>query len=511
MKKLLLHLGLAALALGVASGVQAQNQFEGEDIFVRGAGPPLPVDWGTDPSQQLLNDGTGGDQTAADTIWSRNIALAAGSTTMPVRWKMGAADWSPEYPQGDNSFIRPDLSGGVVKYVFDTTQYGDGFVPDPNGGSQKGIVYTIPKPVYTTDTVRVVGDFISEIGGGSWDQASAQGDMNDNGTGGDATAGDGIYTLSVTGLSPGVKNYKVMISPQIYSWDCQINTGGFLGFGAGGNLQFTVLASSDNIKIQADTNKGRTKVTNDNPAVNPGPPFFGTSSLWSTSIGAATQLYDNGTNGDVTSGDGIHSRVFTANAAATTATVRILQGVGPSYPGSGGYPLGNIVNGQKVLVQFDTNVLADGYSPNTRYVWTDPASRRNAPYVQPVGLLVDLGGAGDWDINATAFALNDTGATGDVAAGDGIFGGTFACGAINNRGWKAIGLQGSWDYQFGGAGDGSTYQGNNPTVNITVPAGSVTFQVDAASGRIGIGATLPTRPASFNASASSDVKDWMLF
>ncbi len=525
MRTTILRFGLAAILAAVAFPAPAATQFEGQDIFVRGAAPPLAVDWAADPSQQLKDDGLNGDVTANDGIYSVNINTSpspSGSfatTTGPARWKMGAASWNPEYPAGANSFMRRDAVG-VVKFVFDTVPKNDGYLPDPNGTTQKGIVYTIPKPVYTTDTVRVVGDFIGELpGGAAWNTSNTAGNMNDAGTGGDAVAGDGIYTLSATGLSAGTKNFKILINPDDQAappisggaWDMTISTLGF-AYDAGGNIQFTVFAPADNIKVLFDSAKGRYKITNDNPLANPGPPFFATSVLWGTTLDATTQLYDNATNGDISAGDGVYSRTFTVATGATSSTVQVRQGVGPSYPGTGGYPIGNTTNGQKVLVQFDTNVRADGYTPNTRYVWTDPASRRAAPYVQVVGdFQIDLGAAGNWDNNNAAFQLADAGAAGDVTAGDAIFAATFACPALTSKVFKAVGLANSWDFQFGGAGDGSTYLGNNPGVSFTVPAGTVTFQVDTVTGRINTGAVLPFANPTRNASANADVHDWTMY
>ncbi|MFH0794749.1 MAG: choice-of-anchor X domain-containing protein [bacterium] len=500
--------GLAGLLLLVGLQAQAQNQFEGVDIYVTGATSSLgSFTPGHSPSFQLRDDGTLGDATASDKIYS--VDLTPPAQLGKPNWKVASIGWSPvSVPGGtDNSFCR--LTGAGLKFVFDTNTKGDGYVPDPDGSSIKGFLYTIPSAIASSDTVRATGSFVSELGGADWNAADPAGLMHDDGINGDTTASDGIYTLAFTGIPIGSYEFKITFNAD---WGLQISSVGFAN--GGGNVSLPVLATTDNIKILANINTGRVKVENDNPLANPGPPFFATSSAWGTGLGSTTQLFDDGTNGDVTGSDGIYSRTFVASGASSY-TVQVKQGLGPSYPGTGSYPFKTGAPGQAVLVQFDTNTVSDGYSPSTRYVWVDPAARRIIPYVQAVGdFMADLGGSGNWNNNDPNFELLDGGATGDAVAGDAIYAKSFTNpSGVTSRQFKGLGQQGSWDYQFGGAGDGATLSGNNPAITFSVTAGTdVTFQVDAVTGRIAVGTTLPTRPATIDAAAATTAAThWELY
>lgn len=515
MKYDFLYVGMAAVIAFSAVSAQAQNQYNGVDIYATGENPPLDgFSPGGTPALQLRDDGTNGDAASGDGVYSVDYSITSNSQValyQRFQWKVASAGFSPvSYPFGvDNSYSR--FIPGNMKFIFDTVPKNDGFVPDPNGGTILGVLYTVPSPVVPGDTVRATGSFGSELGGNDWDNTDNTTLMNDSGTGGDETAGDGIYTLSFTGIPADSYDFKITFNG---SWDLQVSA---IGFATGGsNLNLNVAAPTDNIAILFDSATGRVKVTNDNPLVNPGPPFFGTSAAWSNQLGEATQLYDDGTNGDVTSGDGIHSRVFTT-VAAGDFTAQVKQGQGPSYPSTGGYPMDIATTGQLVLLQFDTNTLADGYSPSTRYMWTDPASRHVPSAVQAVGSFQDEFGGADWDANDPNFNLSDAGIDGDLVAADMLYGKNFvAFAGASGAQFKAV-IPPGFEFQFGGAGDGYTRNGNNPTITFTAAGGqTVNFQVDAITGRIAAfvntAATPPDRPDSINAvPGASSVNDWVLY
>lgn len=514
---MLKHLiGLSLLAAGlvmVPAAGTAQNEYTGVNIYVTGDSnidPPSGFSPG-DASNQLLNDGTGGDAIASDGIWTRDVTATApsGHFLSRTQWKVASTGFSPVSIPGGfaNSYTRISTTGSVTRFFFDTVTRNDGYIPDPGvSGTVPGLLYTSPSPTYSTDTVRATGSFLSELGGSDWDANDNNGLMVDDGTGGDDINGDGIYTKSMTGLPPDTYAFKITFNG---SFDLQISENGYST--DGNNLTFASFSASDNIRILFDSNYGRVKVENDNPLANPGPPFFATSDAWGTTLDASTQLYDDGTNGDVTSGDGIHSRDFVVLVAGDHA-VKARQGVGPAYPGTGdGYPMDGLTTGQAVKVQFDTNTPGDGYSPSTRYVWTDPASRRVPPRVQAVGdFMVDLGGLSDWNANDPFFELVDDGTSGDLTAADGVFAKNFGPTVLNNKNYKGVGSP-NFDFQFGGAGDGYTKFGNNPNVLFSVLAGDVIFQIDAVTGRVGVGATGPTRPPSLNDAPASSVTDWSVY
>ncbi|MCX7019338.1 MAG: choice-of-anchor X domain-containing protein [bacterium] len=500
----------AAMALAVTCVTHALFAvFPTPPLYVTGIGPVFDPAWspGT-PEYQMTALGDG--------IFYADITAKGqgGGGACTFEWKAVGSSWSDGDAPQDNATGVAETTGSVIRLLVDTVARTDGFLPNVGEYGARGVCCTEPSVVYTTDVVRATGNFISELGGTNWDASSTYTVMYDDGTHGDEVAGDSTYTLAMSGLTAGNYEFKISFSGE---WNRQISTTGFTS--AGGNIPFKSLGPADNLKILADVKHGRTKIVS-NMAV-PGPPFYGVSAAWGLSMNSSTVLFDDGTCGDVTAGDKIYSRAFAVNAP-TQYTLKAQQGVGPEYPGTGsvggfppgGYPFETVTTGQIILMQFDTNVLADSYVPNTRYVWTDPVSRRIPPYVQAIGdFMIDLGGAGNWNNSDPNFQLLDNGLNGDVVAGDNIFAATFANPAgVPSRQYKAIGLQGSWEYQFGGAGDGYTRNGNNPTIIIDVPApANVIFQTDATTGRIGIGGNLPTRPPTINAQAPTDVADWMLY
>lgn len=516
MRKIIISMGLITACSCVAVvSAQDQNQFNGVDIFATGENPPLDgFSPGNTPGLQLRDDGTNGDATPDDGIYSVDFQIAPNTEVVEgqrFQWKVASSGFAPvSYPFGtDNGFSR--FLPGNMKFVFDTQPKADGFNPDPNGSNILGILYTIPSPVLPTDAVRLAGSFGSELGGNDWTNDDDLTRMLDDGTGDDETAGDGIYTFSFTGVPAGGYEFKIVLNA---NWDLQVSA---IGFATGGsNIALNVAAATDNIKILFDSNTGRVKIENDNPLVNPGPPFYGTSAAWSEQLGAATQLYDDGTNGDVTANDGIHSRVFTT-VDSGQMNAQVKQGQGPSYPESGGYPMNIATTGQLVLLQFDTNSMTDGYSPATRYMWTDPASRYLVSAVQAVGSFQDEFGGAEWDANDPNFNLSDAGTEGDLTAADMLFGKDFiAFAGVSGAQYKAV-IPPGWDFQFGGAGNGFTRNGNNPAITFTATAGqTANFQVDAITGRIAafVNTTpvAPSRPASINAlPMPSNVSDWAIY
>lgn len=499
MKMALLKLGLTVGTLAVVAMAQGQVPAA---VYLTGPTPELDG-WGpgATASLQMKDDGTGGDAVAGDGIYTLAYTPTA-STGGIIQWKCAAPGWGWSVP-GDNSICKL-TTGTVTKFCVDTNTKGDGWVPDPDGAGTKGFAYTIPALYGASDVIRVTGGF------DGWNNTDAAAVMHDDGLNGDQTAGDGIYTLALPSMTPGTQEFKITVNG---SWSNTISKTGYCS-NDGGNSAFNVLASTDNVKIMFNAATGRVKVSNDNPSLNPGPPFFATSDAWGTALDNTTKLYDDGTMGDKTAGDKIYSRQFTVyNAPALEQSLQIKQFVGPTYPATGNYPI-QVTTGTQCLVQFDTNTYSDGCAPSTRFVWTDPATRRTVSYVQAVGdFMVDLGNSDNWISGAPAFQLFDAGANGDVTSGDGIYAKTFTAPALTGKQFKAVGSEGgSWKYQFGGPGEGATVNGNNTSMIFSTAGGALTFQVDTVTGRVGVGAAKPTRPSTINAvPAVSAVSDWSLF
>ncbi|MCX7719252.1 MAG: hypothetical protein N2111_12750 [Candidatus Sumerlaeaceae bacterium] len=510
-----------------------------QPFYIRGDNPPL--DGFPACTIEIYDNGTNGDDVAGDGIWKRDFTVVTPSSQPANRfnWKVAECDWSPEFPAAfDNSMGVADTAGATIKFVLETAAKNDGYLPDVGVAGQTGILYTVPSPITLTDVMRITGDFQSELGGSDWDASALNTIVKDDGLAPDATAGDNIYTVGFTGLPANTYQFLVTVNG---GYDKMIKTRGFSA-GSGGNFTFTVLSPTDNVKFEVNRLTGRVKISNDNPLLNPGPPFYALSQGWSTVLGPATQLYDDGTNGDVTSGDGIHSRSFLVTNGAdpgTTRALKIAQGVGPQYPGSGsvssdeGYPY-SVTTGTTILVQFDTNTYTDGYLPNTRFCWVNPAARvqfdttvytgnpSNAPagsqFVQAVGNLVNLGGLTEgWADNSATFQLLDNGVSNDGPAGNGVFGGSFSNPlGVNGENFKVIGgpVGNRYLIQMGGAGEGLNKGGNPANQALpNIPAGTnVVWVVDAVLGRTAVNPSgQPTRPATFNAGAGAGVGDWSIY
>ncbi|MCX7624655.1 MAG: hypothetical protein N2Z21_00335, partial [Candidatus Sumerlaeaceae bacterium] len=341
-------------------------------------------------------------------------------------------------------------------------------------------------------------------------------EVKDDGVAPDATAGDGIYTGQFA-ISPGSYGYLVLpcFGTDNGSWDLKLSQ---RGIADGANLQLIVVGS-DPITFYVDTNKGRVK------AVSTAPPITypcALSTAWNTTPGPATQLFDNGTNGDAVAGDGVYARAFTVTAASGSGIDKVqVFNNGNLYPASAGLPFKSW-NGATVIVSFDMNTYADGYTPATKIVWVDPAKRILPGDVGgPTGVHVtgdfvsDLGGS-NWNPGDPLTQLVDNGTNGDAVSGDKIYTITFPGAivpAMSSKNWKATG--GSWDWQYGGTDNGFTLNGNNPNMPLATTAGQdLQFKVDAITGRAGYGQPTiadPTRVGNAVLNNSSGVADWQLF
>lgn len=496
-----LTLTVAALA-AVAAVATAQPW---ANNYAVGDGPVFNPGWDPGASAYLMTN-LGGNVYGIDIVAGGNGPGAYNR----FQWKVSDGTWSNTAPANttENAYGRA-TSGATVSLRCDFNAQGDGFIPDKGVNGQNGILYTIPKVWDGAAKVILAGDF------NGWNNATTSTyELKDDGVAPDATAGDGFYTGQFT-FTPGTYGFLVLpvFGSDPGSWDLKLSQ---RGIADGGNLQL-VVTGSDPYKFTVDTNKGRIKIESTAPPITYP---CALSSAWSTVPGTATQLFDDGTNGDAVSGDGIYSRVFTVTNASGSGidTVNVLHNSN-TYPATGGYPFTS-ANGVSVLVSYDTNTYADGFQPATKIVWVN-ASRRILPGDPngPTGVHVtgdfvaDLGGS-NWNPGDPLTQLVDDGTNGDSTAGDRIYTITFPGAIVPNmsgKNWKAAG--GNWDWQYGSPDNGFTRFGNNPSMSLSTTAGTdLQFKVDAITGRAGYGQPTianPTRPAVLNNNAA--VADWQLF
>jgi hypothetical protein len=509
-----------------SSATDPGNKYNGAAIYVVGEGSALygyaSADIGKDPMLQLHDDGTNGDAVASDGIYSITFTPLTGTGAAKLNWKVASANYDISIPSGTNNSVWRPQAGVATTFYLDTTTKADSFIPNPGLDGAVALLYTSPSFVKASDTIRASGDFNSELGSGAdYSTTATNIIMHDDGLNGDATASDGIYALRFTGIPVGNYSFKVTANG---AFTIQVGNSGYDSDNAynanGGGISFPVLATTDTVTLNFAIATGRYRIQSTNPLASAGPPWYALSPSWGTTPSAANQMYDDGTHGDITSSDGVYTRQMRVANVATTHALRIAQNIGAWYPlttdfsNGGGYPFQTTTANQQVLVQFDTNVRNDGFSPKTRYAWTDPASRRTPTYVQVVGTIqTALGGNSDWNSADTNFEAKDLGTNGDVTAGDLIYALSVTGGpATTGKVYKAIGGTNGFTYQFGGEGDGATYKGNNPSLSGDTPASPI-FQIDAVTGRVGLGASKPVRPATINATttAPNAARGWALY
>ncbi len=131
-------------------------------------------------------------------LWRRTINLNDGTHEYKV---LESDDWNGNDFPGNNQVFTLTEPGEVAFYV------NCGVVVSYGMGDEYVFHSTNP-PV-------VCGNFLSEIGGTDWNVQTILTQMNDNGTSGDATANDGIYSFQ-TQIPQGYYEYKIVLNN---NWD----------------------------------------------------------------------------------------------------------------------------------------------------------------------------------------------------------------------------------------------------------------------------------------------------
>lgn len=192
---------------------------------------------------------------------------------------------------------------------------------------------------------------------------------------------------------------------------------------------------------------------------------------------AGNPMYDDGTNGDLVAGDGIHSvEIVIPTAGRYEWKATAFGSWDSSWPISGNSWMITSSDNETVLFTFDSNVPGDGWLPDGNVPHS--SHTRGDPYVLVGSLGSELGGA-DWD-PAGSLVLHDDGLDGDIIAGDGVY--TFV-GDIATAGtyeWK-VAVNNDWGEQFGA--DGPSINASTVQLEVTDPV-SLRFLLDTNSGRI---------------------------
>src|ERR1035437_231165 len=206
---------------------------------------------------------------------------------------------------------------------------------------------------------------------------------------------------------------------------------------------------------------------------------------WCSSCNA---MYDDGTNGDAVSGDGI----FTANITIATPgryEWKVTKSdLSTSYPSPGNCWVLTTIPNQVVKFTFNSNTLADIWQPNNNILNADD---------MPANNILAVGDLQGWN-NSGPQIMHDDGLDGDWLAGDGIYCWHYVVATPGTYSWKAV-ISGTWD---GWGSDDRGVNANNASVITNAPNQDVYMYLDKNTGRITstIIDALPVELNSFTAS-----------
>jgi hypothetical protein len=190
---------------------------------------------------ELKDDGTGGDVTAADGVYSASVVIAAAGV---YEWKAATTDWTNAWPGSGNCWFITTGANESVLLTFDANAAGDGWAPDqfwPHSDKTRGTSY------------KVVGSLQTELGDANdWDPVGGTLVLHDDGLGGDAAAADGIYTYCGNVSTAGTHEWKVAVNAD---WAQQFGTD---GASINASTWFVTVANDgDPWCFELDTNRGR--------------------------------------------------------------------------------------------------------------------------------------------------------------------------------------------------------------------------------------------------------------
>lgn len=323
--------------------------------------------------------------------------------------------------------------------------------------------------------------------------------MHDDGLNGDKVAGDGIYSVQVpmsnyalttseTRSYRVVSNYNTS-SATLETIGCDVNSQTNWGFAyKGSTLPITVVFSSDTILLECDTLQGRIRATHSGSSSAPWYALGDLSGLIPSDT--VNRMYDDGTHGDPTAGDGKYSITVNATFSTNTHWVNVINEFNQRHPSdasnSGSWFAGT--TGQNVVITFDTNTYTDGFLPYTNFAYTTDTSTIGAHVYCVVGDLSTFFGYGtiNFDLHSVyTAAYNASPLYFDQSAGDSIF--TFqnvvvpAVTTTSQMRWKWT-LDDVYTQQIGANGRS---MGNPPNNLINAIGGdTILFEVDVVSGRI---------------------------
>jgi len=303
--------------------------------------------------------------------------------------------------------------------------------------------------------------------------------------------GGGIYSLSFTfstttinpALAP-VKAYKVALNN---GWNEQIAVDGsdFFSTGNPGTLPVACYNAHDTVTLYVDTIKGKLKVVQAFPPVSGTAPWYAIGDITGAAQLPSTQM--------PYAGSGLYVLTTTATFSSNTHWVNVTDQAGNRHPTSA-QTLGaffSASSGQSVNITYDTNTHLDGWLPFTNFVYTTPTTTIGTHTYGVVGQNLTFFnlGASDWDTNLGIEYMNDTGANGDLVAGDNIWtwqGVVIASvSTLSLYNGKVLADPGTQGYTFQIGDDGKSISGNPPNNQLYCIAGdTIRVQCNVATGRV---------------------------
>ncbi len=321
-------------------------------------------------SDPLYDDGTHGDVFPGDGIYSLSYTVAAAGTH---EWKVvKCGDWGTTIPSDNSWFVTATADQEVL------------FTLDTNDHSGDVGLNLYPR----TNIVNV------------WDSANdftAVGDFN-GWTNDDAAAhltyvGNGFFRYEFVQTTAGTYAGKV------------VRTGTWNAFGASGrsvnsgNLSYTTTSDGQSVVVLVDARSGRMAFL---------PQTAGAGTWCATGINNWNAndipLYDDGTHGDLSGGDGVFSADLTIATTGRYDWKVTVCDWSNSFPGSGNSFLRTSTDNQTVKLTFDTN----NHAADVGLPMLPAQNILNAWDNQPAGISV-VGDFNSWNNNDPTHALADLG------------------------------------------------------------------------------------------------------
>jgi glycosidase len=257
------------------------------------ASPVPPAAWylagdfnGWSPDEPMYDDGTNGDTTAGDGIFTVQVSFAsAGHHEFKVVSDDGSI-WIPS----SNSWLDTSVDGEMVTITFDTNSYSDGWLPETD------IIGVDTEPGNWT----AVGDWQS------WDKANPATAMS--------ALGGSVYALTTPIASPGSHQYKAV---KTGTWDAIGADGRSVN---AGTVTFETVESGQNATFTVDALTGRVRVELEPVEPKPEPD----DSVWWDGLGhnSRDDLY-RAPGGAVTTGTPVTLRFRTFHNDVTDVTARV--------------------------------------------------------------------------------------------------------------------------------------------------------------------------------------------